>query len=245
MSMQFCTLAISTLCPSDTFGGTKIFKWENSISVHPSPSSEIVLPGNPPVRSSEVKSGSGPEVIEAGPGYSRPSDPRTRPTKGPTWKLQNCSRSRRSRWWWARTQVKWGRIIGAMFVYCEETGEGSWSTKKWLHWLFCHGNCWWFERRKRGNHSLLALITIWPYGHCMQTIVVHITGYGFVLKNRRIDDFVDKNWFSLFPTSNDTQLCQDFTKILKVATGSFEFILWVLRIGLLLLQLTIGKNLDR
>ena len=137
MSSQFCTLAISTLCPSDTFGGTKIFKWENSISVHPSPSSEIVLPGNPPVRSSEVKSGSGPEVIEAGPGYSRPSDPRTRPTKGPTWKLQNCSRSRSSRWWWARTQVKWGRIIGAMFVYCEETGEGSWSTKNMgLHWLF-------------------------------------------------------------------------------------------------------------
>ena len=45
-----------------------------------SPASEIFLPGNPLVRSSEVKSGSGPEVIEAGrPGAAnltlRPDQP--------------------------------------------------------------------------------------------------------------------------------------------------------------------------
>jgi len=62
----------------------------------------------------------------------------------------------------------------------------------------------------------------------MYTIVVHITRHMVVLKSERIDDFGGKNWFPLFLTSNNTQLCCDFYKtLLKVATwrlnSSFGF----------------------
>ena len=164
-----------------------------------SPASEIFLPGNPLVRSSEVKSGSGPEVIEAGrPGAANPTLRPDQPTNWPTWKLQNCS-STGSRRWWARTQVKWRRIMSAIFVYCEETG-GKLVNKEnmGLHWLLF--NSWqllifdWSQKRK-------------PF-FCNFPIVVHITRHMVVLKN----DFIGKNWFPLFLTSNNTQLCWDFYK---------------------------------
>ena len=54
-----------------------------------SPASEIFLPGNPLVRSSEVKSGSGPEVIEAGrPGAANPTLRPDQPTNLKITKLQ-------------------------------------------------------------------------------------------------------------------------------------------------------------
>jgi len=57
--------------------------------------------------------------------------------------------------------------------------------------------------------------------------------YGLVfLQNKRIDDFVClQKLISSFLTPDNTQLSWILTKLLK-----FEFIFWVLRIGILLLQ---------
>jgi len=61
------------------------------------------------------------------------------------------------------------------------------------------------------------------FAHCLHKIVLH---------NERIDDFVClQKLNSSFLTPDNTQLSWILTKLLK-----FEFIFWVLRIGILLLQ---------
>merc|ERR1719382_1790684 len=107
--------------------------------------------------------------------------------------------------------------VGAIFVYCKTGAGGKLVNEE--DGVGCI----------IGFYSWQLLMFDWKsqkrklFAHCLHKIVLH---------NERIDDFVClQKLISSFLTSDNTQLSWILTKLLK-----FEFIFWVLRIGILLLQ---------